>query len=543
MLSESVIEHFDNLQAGYLAKLAEQVDILRQRAKQLAPEAEVDHDTIASLITQLRNLAGSGATFDLSAVSSAARRGEQLLTEVLDGHLEWNDSTQQVLNDTLLALAEAVANARQALGTPQGEPSPDKSALLDEPSRLLYYSPDQRLDEMATTLVQFGYHLKKMGSLDALDKQLQEYRPDILVLPFSPAVKAQLAKLEHPLPPTVFVAEQHDFATRLAALRAGGRALLSNPPDSDQLAAVLAELFLPPGGADYKVAVLDPDPELGRYRGLMLERAGMRPAIVQQPQALLDHLKISACNAIVSSLRPASHESSACDGIELAALLQQVPEADGIPIIFLADKKHSLKDPQIDTLRAAGHDYLKHKSKPELLIQTVANHARIHRAQSILSQRDSLTGLLNYHALHKALEKEILRAHRHEITLSIGLLNLDHLKRVNDGFGYAAGNSVIKSLAHLLTQRLRRSDVVGRLEGDVILILLPDTGADAARQVLNVIRKSFSSLPHSGSQGEFTVSLSGGVAQLQDGEPASALLARADTALYQAKRGGRNLIK
>ncbi|HET9679468.1 MAG TPA: diguanylate cyclase [Gammaproteobacteria bacterium] len=540
MLTDSTIIHFDALRADYLQKLAEQTAELRRQMQHLEADVAVDHTTIAPAIAQLHKLADSCATFALPTIGENARRGEHLLTEILDGHLEWNDSTQQVLNDALLALTEAVSAAQQETGADNAQAL---AADSTEPCRVLLYTRDHSLDDAATVLMQFGYQVEQLRDLALLDKQITDYQPAILIMPFSPAVEKQLANLPF-LPPIVFVARQQDFATRLAALRAGGRALLAESPDGDELTAVLAEICPPPAGSqdasntDYDIAILDPDPELGRYYGFILQRAGMRPTIVQQPQELLDHLKVATCNAIISAV-----QLPGCDGHELAATLHQIPASRDVPVILLADKDTSLTEQDIDTLHTSGNDYLKYPAKAEQLVPIVANHARIHRTQSALSQRDSLTGVLNYHALLKALEREILRARRQQTALSIGLLSMDHFKRVNDGFGYAAGNSAIKSLAHLMTQRLRRSDVVGRLEGDVFLVIFPATDNDAARQVLDVIRTNFGNLQHHGLQGDFTINLSGGVVQLQAGETADALLARADTALYQAKRAGRNLIK
>lgn len=543
MLTDSTMTHFSALRADYLHDLAGQVAVLRGRIQHFAQNPVIDSNAIAPVITQLRNLANSCAMFALPDIGDNARRGEQLLVEIMDGHLEWNDSTHQVLDDMLVSLAEAVSAAQLEDGGDQSPSQSTEPAASIQPRRVLFYARDHRLDDAVTILMQFGYQARQLNDLETLSQHVADYQPHILILPFSSAMEKQLAGMAQ-LPAIVFIAEQLDFATRLAALRAGGQALLTESPDSDELAALLAGLCVPPNSApgadkpDYDIALINPDPELGRYYGLALQRAGMRPTIVQQPQALLDHLKTANCNAVISALQLAE-----CDGLELAAVLRQLPTNNHVPLVFLADKNKTLTEQEIDTLRASGNDYLEHPVKAEKLIPIVANHARTHRTQSASSRRDNLTGVLNNHAVLKTLEQEILRAHRQQTALSIGLLSMDHFKRVNDGFGYAAGNSVIKSLAHLLTRRLRRSDIVGRLEGDVFLVILPDTDAAAAQPVLNTIRTSFGSLAHHGTQGEFTVSLSGGVVQLQADETADALLARADTTLYQAKRGGRNLIK
>ena len=123
------------------------------------------------------------------------------------------------------------------------------------------------------------------------------------------------------------------------------------------------------------------------------------------------------------------------------------------------------------------------------------------------------------------------------------MLDIDFFKKVNDSYGHAAGDNVIRALANLLRQRLRRIDSLGRYGGEEFLVVLPDCPAEQAKRILDEIRQRSAELHFIAAGQQFSVTLSAGIA-CTDEAPASAddLLDRADRALYSAKHGGRNRV-
>lgn len=122
------------------------------------------------------------------------------------------------------------------------------------------------------------------------------------------------------------------------------------------------------------------------------------------------------------------------------------------------------------------------------------------------------------------------------------MLDLDHFKQINDRYGHAAGDRVLKGLARLLHQRLRMSDSIGRYGGEEFLILLPQTDSPTALKVLDDARARFATIGHQLGDCEVTVTFSGGIASLPLGSDGRTLFTLADEALYAAKRAGRNQI-
>lgn len=159
------------------------------------------------------------------------------------------------------------------------------------------------------------------------------------------------------------------------------------------------------------------------------------------------------------------------------------------------------------------------------------------------ARRDSLTGLRNRLALADLSQKEHQRATRYNSPLSLIALDLDHFKRINDGHGHAAGDTVLVDLATCLNEQLRESDLVFRVGGEEFLIILPHTGHRDAAEVAERLREQVQSLTwHFGST-QTGCSASLGVAEIDlPGESWDQAVNRVDRALYEAKESGRNRV-
>ncbi|CAI8916009.1 Diguanylate cyclase (GGDEF) domain-containing protein [Pseudomonas sp. IT-P44] len=167
-------------------------------------------------------------------------------------------------------------------------------------------------------------------------------------------------------------------------------------------------------------------------------------------------------------------------------------------------------------------------------------NALLYRAATQSALRDPLTDTGNRIAMDQTLQREIDMSRRHLQPLSLLMLDIDHFKQINDTHGHSAGDDVLKGVAASIKSQLRNVDMVFRFGGEEFLILLSNTGREAAAMVGERLRlaaqaKDFSA---DGNLIELTVSL--GCSTLLPGESAESLLRRADSALYVAKREGRN---
>lgn len=169
--------------------------------------------------------------------------------------------------------------------------------------------------------------------------------------------------------------------------------------------------------------------------------------------------------------------------------------------------------------------------------------ARLHAANEViekLARTDSLTLLANRRGLEEALAHERDRAARTGEPLSVVALDLDLFKRVNDTWGHAVGDRLLSAVGEALRAGVRPYDVSARAGGEEFLLVLPATSRERAADVAERLRARLAQLAVEGLPERVTASA--GVAELATGETTEAFLARADAALYEAKRLGRNRV-
>jgi diguanylate cyclase (GGDEF)-like protein len=156
-----------------------------------------------------------------------------------------------------------------------------------------------------------------------------------------------------------------------------------------------------------------------------------------------------------------------------------------------------------------------------------------------LAITDRLTGLANRRGAEQVARREIVRVRRFAAPLSFAIFDIDHFKQVNDVHGHAVGDQVLIKIAKTIAGQLRETDLAARWGGEEFLVVLPNTPLDGAQGCADRIRRAVAALamPTGG-----TVTVSGGVAQLQPAESLDEVIARADAQLYKAKAGGRNRV-
>jgi len=159
------------------------------------------------------------------------------------------------------------------------------------------------------------------------------------------------------------------------------------------------------------------------------------------------------------------------------------------------------------------------------------------------AEHDHLTGALSRRAFFEAAARELARAQRHDSGLGILLVDADHFKRINDTYGHAAGDQVLRDLVRRTQEVIRKVDYCARLGGEEFAVLVPDATRESAHTVAERLRAALDrGAPDTPGDGEIAYSVSIGVAMLERDESFASLMQRADAALYAAKKGGRNRV-
>jgi diguanylate cyclase (GGDEF)-like protein len=172
------------------------------------------------------------------------------------------------------------------------------------------------------------------------------------------------------------------------------------------------------------------------------------------------------------------------------------------------------------------------KAKSELL--QAQESLRFH------AEHDALTGVLNRRAVRDVLRKELSRCRREQNTLGVILVDVDHFKKINDHKGHAAGDAVLVTVVQRITSMLRTYDTLGRYGGEEFLIVAPGCDLTVAQRLAERIRTIISDEPVDLGDGTINVTVSMGVTLGTAESDPEFLVAQADTAMYKAKRNGRN---
>jgi diguanylate cyclase (GGDEF)-like protein/PAS domain S-box-containing protein len=182
--------------------------------------------------------------------------------------------------------------------------------------------------------------------------------------------------------------------------------------------------------------------------------------------------------------------------------------------------------------------------RTQCVLHNITAHKRMEQELRYLAATDALTGLANRRHFIDQMRLALARHHRHDTPTALLMLDLDWFKRVNDQYGHAVGDEVLRNFADVVQASLRNIDLLGRLGGEEFAILLPDTEAAGAYEFAERVRQRAASQPVQTLAGEVTVTLSIGVTSfVSQDKNTDVILARADRALYRAKESGRNRVE
>jgi two-component system, cell cycle response regulator len=247
------------------------------------------------------------------------------------------------------------------------------------------------------------------------------------------------------------------------------------------------------------------------------------------------------------------------DGFEVSRRIKSDSELPFIPIILVTARGSS--DDVVEGLEAGADDYISKPYNFQELEARVRAMLRIKRLQDELDQKareleqankrlrklsitDGLTELFNHRHVHELLQEEFERSRRSNEPLAVTMLDLDHFKAVNDTHGHPTGDVILYETAQILRDTAREIDMPGRYGGEEFIVILPNTGEEAAARFAERIRERVHGYVFRDGDTEVRMSVSCGVGSFPAPgiDTPEALLKQADDALYEAKHTGRNRV-
>jgi diguanylate cyclase (GGDEF)-like protein len=526
------------LRADYAARLPAEIHTLRSLVDQLNDPA-TQMDALGQLRQRLHKLAGSAGSFGFPELGKQAKKLE-LQTQI------WLDSKQLDLG--LMRVFAVAVSALEGLvqsGGTKKIPVVSKLASLKTDTLIYVLEDDQDIaDEVCMTLRHFGHQVEHFSTIAAAEAEVLRRPPDFMICDIMFTEEGRetpeaIAALQQQLPapiPVIFVSTRTDFDAYHAAVRAGAVGYFVKPLDIIRLVDCFEYYLDRNRSAPYRVLIIDDDLELAEHYKLVLSTADIRAEVSNSPREIFEKLQDFYPELILLDIN-----MPGCSGAELAQVIRLNQDWLRVPITYLSSEQDEEK--RALAMGRAGDDFLSKPMGDRELITAVSVRAARSRQLSDALDRDSLTGLLKHARIKEQVDIELSRAKRAGENFSLVMLDLDHFKKVNDTYGHPAGDKVIKAIAHLLRQRLRKSDAVGRYGGEEFVAVLPRCGLNEARALMEDVRQRFSEIVFTVDQTHFKVTLSAGIASYRAGiERAEQLLQEADAALYQAKAGGRNRI-
>lgn len=303
------------------------------------------------------------------------------------------------------------------------------------------------------------------------------------------------------------------------------------------------------------VLIVDDSPTIRAAMSLAVQAMKLEPLVAESGERALE-LFIATPPALVllDVMMPG------IDGYETARRMRAALPDAWVPIIFLSSSEF---DQDLErAIESGGDDYLVKPVSPVVLSAKIRALQRLDRMQKKLlemsqeladangrlqnlSQQDGLTGIANRRAFDQQLGIHAADAARRSEPLALVLCDVDHFKSFNDYYGHPAGDECLKQFAAALMRNCHRpGDCAARYGGEEFALLLPNTGLEGARTVVEAIRRDMSALalPHGASPTAPIVTFSAGIAALvpQAADDAERLVRQADQALYRAKQAGRN---
>jgi diguanylate cyclase (GGDEF)-like protein len=376
----------------------------------------------------------------------------------------------------------------------------------------------------------------------ARDAAIRE-RPDVVLLDLTFGddtsgayeLLSELAGWSPTVPVLVFTVRDA-FTDRMEVARRGASGFLQKnlpPAETIDQVAQLLERTRPAGTS---LLAVDDDAAIRDAVRALLEPEGLAVTTLGEPLRFWEELeRVSPALLLLDVDMPGA------SGIELCRVLRNDPRWAAVPVLFLTSRRDAATVQEV--FAAGADDYLMKPIIGAELVTRIRNRLERFRLHQALAENDSLTGVSNRRRSRESLGQLMRLAERFQQPLCLVELDLDHFNQVNDRFGHATGDAVLRRLGELLVRTFRGEDVVARWGGEEFVVGMYGMACEDAVQRIAQLLEDFRDEAFHAGEDEFRLSFSAGVAQYPDhGADIETLFQSADEALYRAKAAGRNRV-
>jgi len=508
------------LRRQFIASLPQRKKVLEQLWRQFAANPS-DASSKEALRSYTLRLMGACACFGYQKMSRLLQSVEQSIggrTPLVPTAVE---ATLWGLN---MLISKAKISPERVIEHKQSSVKP----LGDE---IVVIEPEEAIrNEIITHLQLFRYTPKIYSSLYDIDDWT---KVAVIIADLQSVTEAKENLFHLQDVPFLVTATEGTFEERLQAVQLGADGFFAKPINSAAIIEFLERWIFAAAQEPFRVLLIDDDELVGQFMAEKLRAMDMRVHLLTDASLILEPLQEWQPDVLVMDL--------ASVGIQVATLIRHQQTYLGLPIVFLSsDMSIEL---QMKTITAGADEFLVKGLHESHLMNVIQHRASRFRKLRAMTERDSLTGLLNHTRIKERLVLEVGRSIRDEEPVSMAMIDIDFFKKVNDTYGHLVGDQVIKALARLMCERFRSTDAVGRYGGEEFAVIMPGATEKNALEKVEELRQQFQQLRFSANNTTFQVTLSAGIAEFNREQDSSQFNNLADQALYLAKNSGRNCIR
>lgn len=506
-------------------------------------KGDTDQTKIENLAKFYHQLAGAAGLYEMTEFCTRAIAAEDL-------SMQLKELTGTSFTSTVSQLKNLTANLKQLMSA-QGDDSPEQSAEAQyaqqstsgrfsalSSSILVVASDPTSASNLKGIMDTLGIRIQACNNFEQAETSINEQVPDGLVIctPITGGSPLDLAYQIRAKPnaadvPIVFIGDEDNFLDKVKAIKAGCDAFWDKSATVQQIEDKARRTFSKLLPHKYKILLVEDDPVQATTMYQFLEAAGFEPFVMTDAEQFEEALFSSQPDLILLDVILGE-----ITGFELAKFVRQNEKFSTTPIIFLTTQNALNFHIQGAKL---GDDYLIKPAPPQLLIATIAGRLERYKTIQDLMGRDALTGTLTYAEFMKEADRTISRA---DTDSSFLLIDIDGLKKINETHGFAAGEKVIASLAELLKRTIRNFGVIGRLSGDKFGVLFDALSDNQLLEIATYLKSELKVTKFSGSESEFTASITCGIARYKDEDSLDDWIQAAYEAARIAKQHGADSV-
>ncbi|WP_309895157.1 response regulator [Archangium sp.] len=531
--SDEVIAAMAALSSEYGAQLGEKIRLLTAVVERVL---QGERESLREAYLHAHKLHGTAGSCGFGAVSAAAGRLEALLKQARDDKAPVDPGA---VRRALQELAEVAQGAVSTLVESTGPVQSQGTVLVADEDEAWLAEVERMGKDLLVRVV-------TARSADEVVAAAQRRELDGALLHvnlggreggFTTAARLRGEDGLRSLP-LAFFGTEGDVAYRVAAAHAGASLYLPRPFSARDLTEAVERMVAARRPERSRVLVLDDDPEAVRVLSAALTSALVEVVGIGDPYRLVEALAEHRPDLLLLDV-----EMPGPSGFDLCRIVRSMPEWREMPILFITT--HTGVEFRVAAFRSGADDYLAKPVLREELWARVQSRLERTRLARERAERDALTGLLLRRPFLDNLRARLADAQRLSRPLTLGFLDVDHFKKVNDTHGHLAGDRVLMQMGRLLATRFRREDLRCRWGGEEFVVALLGATADRARDILARTAAELSRIEFEGDKGQrFRVTFSAGLAETPgDGADLEMLLRLADERLYRAKVQGRNRIE